>query len=121
MKQLLTLLLIAAIVAGLLAACAGVPVSVADPLPADDGTASDPSGETPDAPPATDAGGEGSVKTGLSVQTSLSSSTAAAGGTDGVIQADITLVAVTVDDRGVIDDCAVDGIQVRIPFMRQAS
>lgn len=116
MKQLLTLLLIAAIVAGLLAACAGVPVSVADPLPADDGTASDPSGETPDAPPATDAGGEGSVKTGLSVQTSLSSSTAAAGGTDGVIQADITLVAVTVDDRGVIDDCAVDGIQVRIPF-----
>ena len=35
MKKIVSLLLILAIAAGLLAACTGVPVSVADPLPED--------------------------------------------------------------------------------------
>lgn len=128
MKKLLSLLLIAAIVAGLLAACAGVPVSVAD-LP-DDGAASSPNGdaavppadgpndaadETPDDEPSAPAG-EGAVKTGLSVSASLASSKSAAADADGLVQADITLVAVTVDDNGVIDRCVIDAVQAQIPF-----
>ncbi len=128
MKKLLSLLLIAAIVAGLLAACAGVPVSVAD-LP-DDGAASSPNGdaavppadgpngaadETPDDEPSAPAG-EGAVKTGLSVSASLASSKSAAADADGLVQADITLVAVTVDGGGVIDRCVIDAVQAQIPF-----
>ncbi len=122
MKRLLSLLLIAALAAGLLAACAGVPVSVADPLP-DGGAAPDTGADSapetaPDSQPETapEAGGEGAVRTGLSVQTSLASSKSAADGADGLVQADITVVAVTVDDQGVIDDCVIDAIQARVPF-----
>ena len=119
MKKLVSLLLILAVVAGLLAACAGVPVSVADPLPEDDAQtapettdpAEDTESGTTDVPAA-----EGAVKTGLSVSTSLSSSKSAADGEDGLVQADINLVAVTVDENGVILSCAIDAVQAKVPF-----
>ena len=118
MKKLVSLLLILAIAAGLLAACAGVPVSVADPLPED---SAEPAPETPETPD-TDAAepeapaAEGAVKTGLSISTSLGSSKSAADGEDGLVQADINLTAVTVDESGVILSCAIDAVQAKVPF-----
>ena len=60
----------------------------------------------------------GAVKTGLSMVTGISSSKDA-GEADGVAQADIALVAVTVDDKGVIDSCVIDAIQSKIKFSNQ--
>ncbi len=55
---------------------------------------------------------EGSVKTGLAVVTDLTSTSEA----DGLMQADIILVGVTVDENGVIDDCMIDMVQGKINF-----
>jgi hypothetical protein len=56
------------------------------------------------------------VKTGLSFVTSTTSSAAASAEGDGVAQSDISLVAVTVDDNGVIDSCIIDAVQAKIGF-----
>ena len=50
------------------------------------------------------------VKTGLSITADLSDSD------DGLAQAEITLVAVTVDDNGRIDRCAIDMVESQIVF-----
>lgn len=57
----------------------------------------------------------GAVKTGLSVIVDLSGSTSA-GEEAGAAKSDITLVAVTVDENGVIDDCVIDMISGTINF-----
>ena len=121
MKKLVSLLLILAIAAGLLAACAGVPVSVTDPLPEEDAQTAPETSDTTETTdttdtPETDVPAEGAVKTGLSVSTSLSSSKSATEDADGVVQADAMLVAVTVDDGGVIRSCAIDAVQAKVPF-----
>lgn len=59
---------------------------------------------------------EGAVKTGLSFLTSTTASTPATEEADGVAQSDISLVAVTVDDNGVIDSCVIDSVQAKIGF-----
>ena len=56
------------------------------------------------------------VKTGLSFLTSTTSSKAASAEGDGVAQSEIALVAVTVDDNGVIDSCVIDAVQAKIGF-----
>lgn len=56
------------------------------------------------------------VKTGLSVSVSVASSKAADAATAGLAQADITLVAVTVGDDGVIQDCVIDMVQSKVNF-----
>jgi len=58
---------------------------------------------------------EGSVKTGLAVVTDLTSSKEATDG-NGLAQADIILVGVTVDENGVIDDCVIDMVQGKVEF-----
>ncbi|MBQ8278793.1 MAG: hypothetical protein IJZ23_03035 [Roseburia sp.] len=55
------------------------------------------------------------VKTGLSVTTSLSGTDATADA-EGSAQADITIVAVTVDADGVINSCVIDQIQGKNTF-----
>lgn len=59
---------------------------------------------------------EGAVKTGLSMITSVSSSTDGTSEAEGLAQTDISLVAVLVDDAGVITDCIIDGIQAKVNF-----
>ncbi|MBP3633769.1 MAG: hypothetical protein J6J43_04255 [Oscillospiraceae bacterium] len=59
---------------------------------------------------------EGSVKTGLSFVTSTMASTSATEEEDGIAQSDISLVAVTVDENGVIDRCVIDSVQAKIGF-----
>lgn len=58
---------------------------------------------------------EGSLKTGLGIITSISSSADAADA-DGAAQADVTIAAVTVDADGKIVECAIDIAQTVINF-----
>ena len=61
---------------------------------------------------------QGSLRTGLYAVGSLSSS-ASAGEEDGLIQTDVTIVAVTVDETGVITDCVIDAVQAKANFDSQ--
>ena len=109
MKRLPAIALSLALSLGLLAGC-GTTAVVAVPAP----TPSVVPTEAP-AAPADPSSGE-AVKTGLSLITSVGSSTSASAEGDGLAQADITLVAVTVGEDGVIDDCVIDAIQSKVNF-----
>jgi len=106
MKRLLSTLLAVCLAATTLAGCTRQVVVVVDP------------GVQPSAPtePVVTPPAEGAVKTGLSVITTVSSSKDASAEGDGLAQTDITLVAVTVDENGVIDDCVIDALQAKINF-----
>lgn len=56
------------------------------------------------------------VKTGLSVVTSLADSTSADEENEGAAKYDVTVVAVSVDDNGVIDSCRIDSIPATVNF-----
>ena len=75
--------------------------------------------EKPAEVPAQPEDGAVPVKTGLSFLTSTTSSAAASAEGDGLAQSDISLVAVTVDDNGVIDSCIIDAVQAKIGFNAQ--
>lgn len=59
---------------------------------------------------------EGGLKTGLAVITKLDGSASAAADAEGVAKYDVTLVAVTVDDEGMIVDCVIDSIGTDVKF-----
>ena len=59
---------------------------------------------------------EGAVKTGLSVSTKISDSTPATAEKAGAAKYDVTLVAVLVNDEGIIVDCVIDSIPATINF-----
>ena len=111
MKRMLALLLTLTLALGLLAGC-GTTVVVAVPAPTPEAETPTPSPETP---PAAVPGGV-PVKTGLALLTSVSSSKDATADADGLAQADITVVAVTVGDDGIIYDCVIDSIQSKLNF-----
>ncbi|HIT33406.1 MAG TPA: hypothetical protein IAC31_02090 [Candidatus Faecousia intestinigallinarum] len=120
MKRIVALTLALAM-ALLLAACSGTPViSPYAPSQETAGTAAGSQTE-PSAAPSTNPSGETSsvgapeVKTGLAIVPSVSASKDA-GEEPGLAQSDITLVAVLVDDSGVITDCVIDSIQAKISF-----
>ena len=95
------------------AGCTGTPVALGsqqEEPPAQD--------TDPDANINTDSGG--ALYTGLYAVGSLSSS-ASAGEKDGLVQADVTIVAVTVDHSGVIQDCAIDAVQAKANFDGQGN
>ena len=87
--------------------------------PVDNKPAPTPEAETPtpspETPPVAVPGGV-PVKTGLALLTSVSSSKDATADADGLAQADITVVAVTVGDDGIIYDCVIDSIQSKLNF-----
>ena len=58
----------------------------------------------------------GALKTGMSVTVDLSGSRSAAADGQGLAHAEITLVAVTVGDDGVIHDCIIDMVQSNVNF-----
>lgn len=111
MKKLLALILTGALTMGALSACGSTAV-VAVPPPQE----SAPAATQPASPEPTQGTSGEPVKTGFYLGASVSSSKSAADGEDGVGQADIDLVAVTVGDDGVIDSCVIDSIQSKVTF-----
>lgn len=61
---------------------------------------------------------EGAVKTGVSIVTTMEGKDASAE-ENGSSTANISVVAVTVDGQGVIQDCAIDGIKATINFSKE--
>ncbi len=59
---------------------------------------------------------EGAVKTGLYLTAGIQESTGATADAEGKGKYDVTMVAVLVDDSGVIQDCVIDGISASIAF-----
>ena len=115
MKKL-SLILVFVLVFSLLAGCAGTPVIyytecdcpeggvVAEPAPAPQ--------ETPSDAPAA----EGALKTGLHIAANVKDSKAATAEENGEAKYDVTMVAVLVDDEGIIRDCVIDGIAASVKF-----
>ena len=99
MKKQIAFSLVLVLVLSLLAGCAGTAVVYYS-----DSTC--PHDKVPVNPPA-----EGAVKTGLAVVTSVKDSKDATSA-----KFDVTLVAVTVDDNGIIDQCIIDSIGTEIGF-----
>lgn len=104
MKKLLSAVLALTLTLSMLAGCTRQVVVVVSP------------DADPSAPEASYTPTEGAVKTGLSMVTGVSSSKEPSAEGDGTAQTDIALVAVTVDDNGVITDCVIDAIQAKIAF-----
>lgn len=59
---------------------------------------------------------EGALKTGLAVVTGLKDSKSATAEENGEAKYDVTMVAVTVDDNGVIQSCVIDGVAASLKF-----
>ncbi|MEE1036564.1 MAG: hypothetical protein U0L15_05560 [Oscillospiraceae bacterium] len=112
MKKL-SLILTIALVVSLLAGCAGTPVVYYS-----DCTCPTGSHDVPAAPAATEAPvvSEGAVKTGLYIATGIGDSKSATAEENGEAKYDVTMVAVLVDDNGVITDCVIDGIAASVKF-----
>ncbi len=104
MKKI-SLILIFALCVSLLTGCMGTPVIY---------NCTCPTGGVTTTPPAT-SGGEGTLKTGLAIVTDISGSKDAAD-KDGEAKYDVTMVAVLVDDAGVIQACVIDGISTSVTF-----
>lgn len=103
MKQKLAFFLTLTLMICMIAGCAGTPVVYYSNCTCPTGGHTTP---TPSNPPA-----EGAVKTGLAVITSVADSKNATHA-----NYDVTLVAVTVDDKGVIDSCVIDSIGTKVTF-----
>ena len=117
LKRISAFLLSILLLLGVLSGCGTTVVVVEGGKPAEPTATPAPTAAptaTPEAAPAPAA--SGAVKTGLAVISSVSSSTDASAEGDGLAQSDIMLVAVTVDESGVIDQCVIDSIQAKINF-----
>ncbi|MCL2192374.1 MAG: hypothetical protein FWB78_03125 [Treponema sp.] len=64
-------------------------------------------------------GTAGQIRTGLGVVSSVSASRSATGNNDGLAQVDSTLVAITLDENGVITRASFDAAQTRVGFNAQ--
>ena len=113
MKKTIALILTIAMVAALLTGCAGTTVVYTD-CTCDGVHVSTESTETTGATETTVAV-EGSVKTGLAVVASVTTTDAAADAA-GKISYDVSLVAVLVDDEGIIVDCVIDSLGTEVSF-----
>lgn len=106
MKKRIVMTLVLALVLSLLAGCAGTTVIYTNQCTC-------PSGGHTNTPNATEPPvvGEGAVKTGLAIVTGIGKSQDAAGA-----EYDVTIVAVNVDESGVITACVIDSIGTKVSF-----
>ena len=112
MKKIFALVLAMMMVMTVLSGCVGTTVVVGDCTCPTGGTAAtDPK---PTDPKPTEPAGEGALKTGLSVTTTVADSTSAADGKEGEVKYDVTIVAVTVDEAGVIRSCQIDSVPATV-------
>ena len=105
MKKMLAYVLTLAMTATVLVGCTGTTVVIENPA------GNETTVENTEVAEVT----EGAVKTGLAVSASLSGEAATAEN-NGVVTTDISLVAVTVNDNGVIESCAIDAVQGKVAF-----
>ncbi len=114
-----TLLLTLLLAVSMLAGCAGTPViyytECTCPVGSHDTPVQEPAAPAAPAVPEAPAA-EGSLKTGLALVTGLGKSASASAEANGVADYDVTMVAVLVDDNGIIQDCILDGIATKVEF-----
>ena len=114
MKKLSMLLSVLMIIS-LLVGCAGTPViyysDCTCPTGSHEAQPTQPAQPAPEQPVA-----EGTVKTGLYIGTNLGDSKSAAADANGEAAYDVTLVAVNVDDKGIITSCIIDSIKASVAF-----
>lgn len=108
MKKGLTLILTLGMLLALLSGCVGTPVVYECTCPTEGVPSTE--GSTGSVPT------EGAVKTGLSIITTAKESKSAEGENGGEVKFDVSMIAVTVDDSGVIRSCTIDGIPAAIAF-----
>ena len=111
MKKILAFVLAFLLTVPFLASCAGTTVVIGNC----NCTCKD---QTPVTPGGNGNGnvGEGALKTGLSVSTSVSDSIDATADKNGEAKFDITVAAVLVDDNGVIVSCVIDSVPATVKF-----
>ena len=104
------------LIASLLAGCAGTPVVYYSDCtcPTDAHIEAAPA-ETEAAAPETPAA-EGALKTGLYISAGIGDSKSATAEENGEGKYDVTMIAVLVDDNGVIQDCIIDDISASVKF-----
>ena len=115
-KTMITLALV--LVVALLSACAGTPVVYYSDCTCPTGAHAEPAPTTPaeTTPVATTPVAEGAVKTGVAIVASALESKSAAADAAGEAKYDVSVVAVTVDDNGVIQSCIIDSIGTSVAF-----
>lgn len=111
MKKRIALILLIALVLGSLAGCMGTPVVYSNCTCPQEGTT-----PAPTEPAATVPADGTAVKTGLGFVVDAKKSASATGEADGKAEYDVTVVAVNVDDKGIITACKIDGIQATVNF-----
>ena len=107
------------LIISLLAGCAGTPVvyytnCTCPPSAHEEVAAPAPAPQVPETEAPVLA--EGALKTGLVISTSLKKSASATAEAAGKADYDVTMVAVLVDDNGIIHDCIIDGIASSVEF-----
>ena len=108
------LLLVFCMIATLFAGCAGTPVVYECTCPTETVAAAP---TTPAAPAVTEKpAAEGALKTGLAIVAGVGDSKSATADEAGEGKYDVTMVAVLVDDNGVIQDCVIDGVATAVQF-----
>ena len=111
MKKLFVLAVVCLLALSIFAGCTGTIVVVGDCTCPTNGQSN------PTQPPVNL--GEGAVKTGLSVFTTVSDSTSATAEAEGAIKYDILVVAVTVDDEGKIHSAYIDSLPATVKINAQ--
>lgn len=112
MKKTLAFVLTLALMAAMMAGCAGTTVVVGNctcPTGSHDAVIAETA-----APEETAAAG--ALKTGLAIVASAGESTSADAENEGKAKYDVTIAAVTVDENGVIRSCIVDGVPATVSF-----
>ena len=116
MKKI-SLFLTFALLVGMLTGCAGTPVvyysDCTCPVDSHEVVIQE---TVPAAAPTEAPAVEGALKTGLYIYTGISDSKSATAEENGEAKYDVTMVAVLVDDNGVIQDCIIDGISTSVKF-----
>ena len=107
MKKPFAIALVSLLIVSLLAGCAGTTVVINE--------CTCPAGHV-DQTPAPQPVGEGAVKTGLYITANAQDSKSAAGEENGEVKYDVTVVAVNVDEDGVITDCIIDSLGASVKF-----
>lgn len=115
MKKRLSILLVLTLVFALFSGCTGTTV-VYSPNIIETTPGSTPAPETSASSPETSTPSAGAVKTGLAILPSIAESKSASAEAEGEAKYDVSIIAVTVTDEGIIESCIIDSIPASVKF-----